>query len=169
MASRLCSSCGLCCNGVLFHEVRVLPSDKPHQLTSLGIRIRSKKKEPFFDQPCVAFKNNCCSIYTERPTRCRLFECQQLKKVISGQSTEIEASEVIRSAHEKVDALTELLHLTGRFNPKKPLFKEVEKIRTGLLEQTEDKEAQKTAVALKKISQDLEGFLNKEFRITPLV
>ncbi len=165
-ASRLCQSCGLCCNGVLFHGVRVLPSDSTQALQSLGIVVHHKKREPVFDQPCVAFKKNCCSIYAQRPTRCRLFECQQLKKVAASERAEIEASELILAAKRQVEDLIQLMENMGRFNRKRPLFKEVEKF---LMEaEISGEEDSITTVALKKASHDLQNFLNKEFRIVPL-
>lgn len=164
-STHLCNSCGLCCNGVLFHGVRVLPSDLPQKLTSLGLRIHSRKKEPFFEQPCVAYKNNCCSVYEERPTRCRLFECEQLKRITSGLSTEAEALEVIMLAHQKVAVLKEMLRLTGSFNPKRPLSREVEKIMAEPLDESSTDKLFAKRTALKIAFQDLQDFLNKEFRL----
>lgn len=167
IASRLCQSCGLCCNGVLFYGVRVLPSDSQTQLGSLGLLVHQKKREPFFEQPCSAYKNHCCSIYKERPTRCRQFECQQLKRVARGESTESEAVEVIRRAHEKIQFLKNLFYLVTSRSPKGPLLKEIEKALAEPFQEDTSPENLEQRRLLEETFQEFRNFLNTEFRITP--
>jgi hypothetical protein len=80
----LCLQCGLCCNGVLFADVRREPADGSILFVQHGPRV---------PQPCPAFKSgDCtCTIYAERPARCRKFECKQLLAVKAGGKT-IEAA-----------------------------------------------------------------------------
>jgi hypothetical protein len=87
----LCLQCGMCCNGVLFADVRPEPGD-PSPLFS-GNRSR-------VPQPCPAFAaaTCACAIYAERPVRCRKFECRQLLGVRQGTTTPEKALRQIRAA-----------------------------------------------------------------------
>src|SRR6266581_3782971 len=84
---QLCLSCGLCCNGVIFADVKLQPSDDASRLRALGLRIstpHSKFRTPTFDQPCAALGGCRCRIYAERPRYCREFECVLFKSVKAG-------------------------------------------------------------------------------------
>src|SRR5882757_2729915 len=94
-ATSLCAQCGMCCNGVLFHTVRILPADSPGALSALGLKLKRKKGERLLLQPCPAHRDTCCSIYESRPQRCRLFECRQLQRLAAGEITEAMATEKI--------------------------------------------------------------------------
>ena len=95
-ASRLCTECGLCCNGVMFHTVKLQPADSAKELAALGLKLKRKKGNHYILQPCPAFCGSHCSIYESRPERCRLFECRQLKSVAAGEITEDAALDRIR-------------------------------------------------------------------------
>jgi Fe-S-cluster containining protein len=112
-ASRLCLSCGMCCNGVLFEIVKLQPEDSIRELEKLGMKVNRKKTEPYFKQPC-SFLNDCtCTIYTQRPTRCRGFECSQLKQLALGEITELEAQAKINEARRQVDQIKIMLATAG--------------------------------------------------------
>ena len=102
VASRLCAACGMCCDGTLFQIVRMQPGDRPAELARLGLKIRSREGEFYMEQPCSALASDksCCTVYAQRPTRCRLFRCQQLEKVEKGDSTEAKALGLIAVARE---------------------------------------------------------------------
>ncbi len=110
-ATRLCTHCGLCCNGVLFDLVRLQPQDSVQELTRLGMKLRRKKTQPWFPQPCQFLQSCACTIYEHRPTRCRLFECQQLKKLQAGQITEQDAVQMIANVKAKVAEIDSQLPL----------------------------------------------------------
>lgn len=56
----LCFDCGMCCNGTLFDKVKVDDGDD-------------------LILPCVNLTNdNKCSIYENRPQRCRSYKCKML-------------------------------------------------------------------------------------------
>lgn len=167
-SSSLCNACGLCCNGVLFHTVRLQSSDSRQELKSLGMLIEHKKKYDFFHQPCSSYKDGCCSIYKLRPERCRVFECQQLKKLAAGETTEAGVLETITKAHSKVKNVQELLQHFGRINHKKPLSKQYEKILAEPLNDPSDAKALEQRSQLVHAFNDLQQFLNKEFRLDPI-
>ncbi|MDH4451559.1 MAG: YkgJ family cysteine cluster protein, partial [Verrucomicrobiota bacterium] len=77
-ASRLCTACGMCCDGTMFQIVKLQPGDSAAELGRLGLKIRSRGGAFHMEQPCAALKELRCTVYDKRPTRCRLFHCQQL-------------------------------------------------------------------------------------------
>ena len=87
----LCLQCGLCCNGVLFADVRPEPGDASPLFNGGRLRVA---------QPCPAFNaaTCACAIYAERPARCRKFECRQLLGVRDGTTTTEKALRQIRAA-----------------------------------------------------------------------
>lgn len=112
LTDTLCLQCGLCCNGVLFADVRPEPGDKS-PLFAGRLRV---------NQPCPAFNSaTCaCAIYKDRPARCRKFECRQLLGVQAGEITMDTALKRISKARQlatKVEKLlTELGHNETRLS-----------------------------------------------------
>jgi len=113
LTDTLCLQCGLCCNGVLFADVRPEPGD---QSPLFAGRLR-------VNQPCPAFDSGtcACAIYTQRPTRCRTFECRQLLGVQAGAITTEAALKRIRTARRLAAKVERLLTELGHNNPKLPL------------------------------------------------
>jgi Fe-S-cluster containining protein len=76
--SRLCLSCGLCCDGSLFGRVDL----RPEEVQSARRRgLRLLRGDESFEQPCSAFQarsgeSRRCSIYDDRPHACRTFTCR---------------------------------------------------------------------------------------------
>lgn len=163
-AASLCASCGMCCDGVLFHSVELQPGDHPRQLASLGLKLRRKKGVEFFLQPCAAHRDengSCsCSIYAERPKRCRLFNCRQILAVESGAITEAEASEKIREARSRVARVKELMGHVGETNPNRSLAHRV----ANALTLPEGEGRTPLHEELDSAMRELEHFLEKEFR-----
>ena len=112
-ASRLCTACGLCCSGVLFEIVKLQPEDSIRDLEQLGMQINRKKTAPYFKQPCRFLDDCTCTIYQHRPTRCRRFECFQLKLLAAGEINEAEAQSKIDVARSQVAAIQSRLHKMG--------------------------------------------------------
>jgi len=112
-ASRLCTACGMCCNGVLFEIVRLQPQDSVKELEKLGMQINRRKTEPYFKQPCRMLDGCHCTVYEQRPTRCRRFECLQLKLLAVGEITEAEAAAKIAEVREMVQRIQILLAEAG--------------------------------------------------------
>ncbi len=111
--SRLCTACGLCCDGVLFHIVRLQPEDSVKSLEALGVKLSRKKSEPYFKQPCTLLHACTCTQYASRPARCRAFECRQLKGMANGELTETEALRNIEDAKVRVAQIEALLCEAG--------------------------------------------------------
>ena len=110
----LCLQCGLCCNGVLFADVRPEPGDASPLFNGGRLRVA---------QPCPAFNaaTCACAIYAERPARCRKFECHQLLGVRIGTTTTEKALRQIRAARALAAEVEKLLVELGFNNTRLPL------------------------------------------------
>lgn len=117
-AARLCADCGLCCNGVIFDRVILQREDRATALAALGLRI---KRRSFFNQPCSALCGTRCTIYADRPVRCRLFECRQYRDVAAGTITADAAVARIAEAKRQVVVVEALLDALGGDNRRKPI------------------------------------------------
>jgi len=98
----LCGACGLCCNGVLFGDVKLQTSDSVSTLKSHGIDLKKRGKSVYFRQPCTALNGTSCSIYQDRPAMCRAFECQLLKKLLAGDSNLEKALSIVEKTRSHV-------------------------------------------------------------------
>lgn len=120
-AARLCTACGMCCDGTLFEIVNLQPSDSISSLEHLGMKLRRKKRSPYFTQPCVFLHDCVCGIYEHRPQRCRAFVCRQLARVLADPASESEALEHVGYAHQLVDKVKHSLSQVGEESTHLPL------------------------------------------------
>jgi len=107
--NQLCLECGFCCNGVIFADVKLQRGDDAASLTSLGIRISGGR----FRQPCSAWKDCRCQIYSDRPKYCRQFECLLLQSLRGGEVEYPAALETVRVAQNKANEVRRLLGELG--------------------------------------------------------
>lgn len=128
VASRLCTVCGLCCNGVLFHIVRLQQTDSVKELEALGMKVSRKKREPYFKQPCSFLKDCTCSNYAARPLRCRLFECRQLQRLADQQVTEDDVIHAIGDVKRRVAKIEAMLQQAGNTSVHLPLSERYEQV-----------------------------------------
>jgi hypothetical protein len=114
LTNALCLQCGMCCNGVLFADVRRERDDPSPLFEQYGPRVA---------QPCPAFNfQTCaCAIYAGRPARCRKFECRQLLGVRDGTTTTPKALRQIRTARRLVVKVEKLLGQLGFNDVRLPL------------------------------------------------
>jgi Fe-S-cluster containining protein len=108
-ADRLCPECGLCCNGVLFADVRLLRSDSRLALKEAGLTLVRSRGRPAFTQPCACFDGRLCTIYPQRPGRCRAFECYTLRQLQRGELSPAQALRRIRAAVKLADGIRQML------------------------------------------------------------
>ena len=151
----------------MFHTVQLQPGDSAKDLAALGLKLKRKQGQHYILQPCPAFKESRCSIYESRPQRCRLFECRQLQRVESGETTEALALEKIREVRRQVAAMDELLERAGGTNHKRPLSKRFEKVLAEPPEALTDPAAVELRHRLTQAMAELNVILNHDFRITP--
>lgn len=111
----LCPHCGLCCESTLFADVELRAGDQAARLEELGLTLVKKGKSKLaFAQPCACFDGKLCTIYPDRPKRCRLFECGLLKRVADGKLSSAAALKRIRAARKQADRVRVLLRLLGQ-------------------------------------------------------
>jgi hypothetical protein len=124
VVDQLCPNCGLCCDSTLFADVELRAGDDPKRLAKLGLAITKKGLSKLaFVQPCACFDGKFCGIYTDRPKRCRLFECGLLKKVQAGEMSAGAALKKISEAKALAGKVRGLLHALGQSHEKLALTK----------------------------------------------
>jgi hypothetical protein len=148
----------MCCDGVLFHSVELQERDSARLLAAKGIKIRSKKGQAFFLQPCSAHQNCSCVIYEDRPARCRLFNCRQLVLLEKGETTKEAALEKIREARQRVEAVNGLINQITETNPNRSL---AQRCANALTTPEPTPLHQKLEFAM----AELESHLEKNFRV----
>lgn len=161
-ASRLCLACGMCCNGVLFQIVGLQAEDSVRDLEKLGMSLSRKKTEPYFNQPCRFLDACTCQIYTQRPSRCRQFECRQILALAGRDATEADVAEVIQSIHHQVGKVTELLKNQSEQNSGRSV---------PLIEQCRDMMRDARAQGREALDQEvrvLNAMLNQHLRYQPV-
>jgi Fe-S-cluster containining protein len=95
-ANRLCTSCGMCCDGTLFQFVNVGIEDRERAIAT-GLELHDRRGDSSFDQPCRFFCNSECGIYEKRPPVCVDFRCSLLKKIDCGEIPLDEAYAKVRA------------------------------------------------------------------------
>ena len=79
--SELCLSCGMCCDGSLFSDGRLL-DDEVDRARSLGMAIVEPSVADGlsrFRQPCSCFRDGSCAVYdTWKPDVCTTYRCALL-------------------------------------------------------------------------------------------
>jgi Fe-S-cluster containining protein len=153
----------MCCDGTMFHIVRLQPGDSAKALTALGLKLKRKRKRDYILQPCPAYRDCRCAIYEDRPERCRLFECQQLRRVLAGEIPEADAAAKIREAQERVGRLLALFRLAGETNTKGPLTIRHEKILAMPLDPAETEQVALRTRLIQEM-QEFEALVKNEFR-----
>lgn len=98
-SSRLCRSCGLCCQGIL-HRKGVLEEAEVPRVRALGLRIENEEGKPFFGLPCPAHAGDKCTVYAGRPQACAGYRCQLLRRLAAGETTWEESLEIVQQARQ---------------------------------------------------------------------
>ena len=167
VSERLCNACGLCCNGVMFHTVRLQPNDAAPELVALGLKLKRKRRQDWILQPCPAYHDGQCSIYAQRPERCRRFECRQLQQVETGEITEEVALEKIRDVQRRAAQLDTLSRRDDGGLRKGPLSKRCETALAEWFDATTHPELVVPREELARGLAELEAILDEHFRVPP--
>lgn len=163
-ATDLCSACGLCCDGTLFYSVVLQPGDSPKQLIGLGLKLLKKRKQFSFLQPCSAFCGTHCSIYEYRPSRCRAFECEQLRRLNTGEATLHDSLARVDEARACLDEVRGLLRQMGERNEKRNILRRYDAVCARVPEPSEEPQATLLREQLTAALQKLEKILQRHFR-----
>jgi Fe-S-cluster containining protein len=138
----LCLRCGLCCNGVLFADVRLKAGDGPERLRHAGINVRKQGKSCRFPQPCAALESDGrCKVYEVRPTMCRQFECGVLGETLAGRMSSAQALGWIRKAKRFASEVERLLVASGNRDAHLPLTHRYQAVMREPIDLADDDEA----------------------------
>jgi Fe-S-cluster containining protein len=164
-SNSLCLECGLCCNGVIFADVQLRRGDDAQRLRALGLTLAQKSKAGAekFKQPCVAFGECKCLIYSERPTYCREFECLLLKSVKTAETKIGEARRLIRSALQQAENVKTLLRRLGDADETLALSKRFQRVRRKVERGPYQKEAAHVFGDLTLAVHELNMLLSEKF------
>ena len=122
VSKQLCLACGLCCNGVLFKDVKLTSTDDLGLLKAAGLSLRSLPGKAAIPQPCSGLcADNRCRVYDHRPNRCQAFECA-LFKAVAGDGVRLRSAlQTVGTARRQVDKVRRLLRINGDSNEATPL------------------------------------------------
>jgi Fe-S-cluster containining protein len=81
-ASDLCRACGFCCDGTLFGGL-LLTEDEARALDQVRLPLFQAEDGPTLLMPCPAHVGTC-TIYAERPSTCRTYQCQLIDRLEQG-------------------------------------------------------------------------------------
>ena len=113
LTDRLCTRCGLCCDGTLFGDVELHGRAEATRLLALGLPVDDGDahagEADVLPLPCAALRGTCCGVYAHRPSTCRQFECGLLQRVRRGELTVARALGHIVRARAQADGVRELL------------------------------------------------------------
>jgi uncharacterized protein len=113
LTDRLCTQCGLCCDGSLFADVELSGPAEATRLELLGLNLGDDGGSELLELPCAALEGTRCSIYALRPKCCRTFECRLLGDVRAGRVTEERALLHIAGAFDQIGQVKALLSQLG--------------------------------------------------------
>ena len=161
----LCRQCALCCNGVLFVDVKLQAGENPAHFEKLGISVSPGRGKcaPAILQSCPALKGALCGIYKERPAYCRAFDCSVLKRVQRGALSEGTALRLIRVARTKVDEVKGLLRKLGDNDESGPLSLRFKKLMRNAGKAAVSREQAQTYAELTTAMHGLNVLLSTEF------
>lgn len=108
MKSRLCTACGMCCDGSLFSFV-ALSSEEARTLRLAGATVRDEGGVLRLPQRCGALDGCKCTIYEQRPFVCRRFDCLLARSLTEKELPLDEALEVVAEARARLNRLDGLL------------------------------------------------------------
>ncbi len=153
----------MCCNGVLFADVRLQPGDDARRLTELGVPLKSGKVNARFRQPCSCLQQGVCGIYNERPTRCRTFECRLLQRALAGEVSERRALQSIREARRRVEKVRGILQQLGDTDESVPLSRRYQRMMRQPIDLAADQRMVQLRGEMMTAVADLAAVLERDF------
>jgi hypothetical protein len=99
LASKLCTSCGLCCAGALFTRGTLLPQEVDWARKK-RLNVIQRDEGLSFTVPCHLLEKKSCTVYEDRPQICRAFVCKLLVRLEAGEITLEDAQVKVRRLDE---------------------------------------------------------------------
>jgi Fe-S-cluster containining protein len=150
--SKLCTKCGLCCNGSFLADVE-LSRREASRLEFAGLEIED---DSLLLQPCSALQGKRCSIYSLRPKCCRTFECGLLQQAKRGAISIATATQKIDATLALVKRIHSLLAIMPQTDRRLPL-------KERCLDALELGEQSKAAIELETAIASLDVIVNRVF------
>jgi Fe-S-cluster containining protein len=165
-AEGLCLKCGLCCNGVIFADVRLQRGDRAEHLKALGLPVTGSRPM-VFAQPCAALEGCRCRIYNDRPRYCREFDCLLLKRFKAGKIGGRAAHQLVATARGQAERVRELLSRLGERDEKAPLATRFRRTAKRLEQNAQGDKTARTYGELTLAFHDLSLLLSETFYPAP--
>jgi Fe-S-cluster containining protein len=153
----------MCCNGILFADVRLQKKDDPRLIRKLGLSLEKHGTGQRFCQPCNALQGGLCTIYHNRPKRCGAFECRLLKEVYSGRVAERAALKLIQKTRKQAEKVDSLLKQLGNKSMDQPMSRRFQEIMSQPWDLSAGDHLLKIRGALMKEMDGLMRLVQKEF------
>ncbi|MBL6764765.1 MAG: YkgJ family cysteine cluster protein [Verrucomicrobiae bacterium] len=134
----LCTRCGLCCDGTLFTSVVCATGTEARRVEAAGLSLNFIEGVGAFTQPCSRLKDTRCTFYADRPTRCRKFECELLKRTDRDEVSRNEAVSIIEQTQLKAEIIRSLLRGLGDEDETVPLAHRCDRVMELPVEKDED-------------------------------
>jgi uncharacterized protein len=103
----ICLTCGLCCSGGLFDHLDLQPVEID-PIVALGAKLYPGEP-PRIAFPCALLCGKACTVYDNRPAKCRKYRCELLFHREDGSLSDAEALRLIAQALDLVTAVETLL------------------------------------------------------------
>ncbi len=100
-----------------------LEPDEIELVSQLGLTSYQKKGDhDVLGLPCPYFKDSKCSVYTQRPRKCKDYQCKLLKGYQQGAISFGESIELVRKAISLMESIYQ--HIGG-VDPSKIIWKQI--------------------------------------------
>lgn len=120
-ASRICSQCGLCCDGSLYAAVSLTPAERDNLIAVAPVQVEANGDLVWL-QPCSAHNGTCCTVYDRRPQACRQYQCGVLDSVAAGSMTPVQAELLVTEVKSLAQTLATRLGPAVPQQKPKPLY-----------------------------------------------
>lgn len=109
----LCTSCGLCCSGVVYDSVP-FPFDETAAVEELGLSpYQDPPGQMRFDLPCRHLRQTMCGVFERRPSPCGAFRCELLIALETGTLSLREAKATVEEAKAMIARIVPLMDAEG--------------------------------------------------------
>jgi len=158
-SSRLCLSCGICCQGVMYDHAG-LQADEVDLYYELGfLPFMTTRGKEGFRLPCIFYIDNKCSIYSiRRPKICASYKCKLLRNLMDREIDSKEREQIVTETKRLIESIQD------RLTTKNASMNFQQKIETSLnLSQIELLSADNSTKAILMDLATLEILLKKHF------
>ena len=163
LVAALCPQCALCCNGVLFADVRLQQGDDAVRLAELGVPLKKRGAITRFIQPCSCLEGKLCRIYEDRPSRCRTFECRLLQRTQADEVTERAALKTIQATRRRAENVRRILRELGDTDETIPLSRRYQRMMRAPIDLSANERLGDLRGELMMAVAELVGALERDF------